>query len=202
VERKIKPTDADLTAQVTALRGARAKAVMLTTTPTQTASALGVAQASGFDGTFVGSNPSFSPALLNGPVKDALQKRLLVVNSIAPFSGREPGPTQVRNAFLAKFPNQPKTQYVMYGYAQGALMAKLLGATCNNLTRAGLLAAFRGMRDVRTEGLVAPLDYSTPGTIPARQTYIMRPDAGVEGGLAQVQDLFAAPLAATYKPAR
>ena len=45
VEHKIKPTDADLTGQVTALRGAGAKFVLLTTTPAQTASAVAVAEA-------------------------------------------------------------------------------------------------------------------------------------------------------------
>ena len=45
----------------------------------------------------------------------------------------------------------------------------------------------------------APLDFSKPGAIPARQSYILRPDASAAGGQTQVQDLFAAPLATSYK---
>jgi len=201
LEHKIKPTDTDLTAQVTALKAAGAKAVLLTVTPAQTASAVGVAEASGFDATFMASSPAFSTALLSGPAKAALEKRLLVATSIAPFSSASNGPAEVRKAFLAKYPDQVKSQYTMYGYAQGQIMAKVLDAACKNgsLTRAGLLKAFQSLKDVQTAGLVAPLDFSKPGAIPARQSYILRPDASAAGGQTQVQDLFAAPLATSYK---
>jgi ABC-type branched-subunit amino acid transport system substrate-binding protein len=201
VEQKIKPTDTDLTAQVTALRTAGVKFVLLTNTPAQTASAVGVAEASGYDATFLASNPAFSPALLTGAVKGALAKRLFLVTSIATFTSDQPGPTQVRNAFLAKYPDQLKTQYVMYGYAQGQIMAQILDAACKSkaLTRAGMLAAFQSLKDVRTDGLVAPLDYSRPGQIPARQVYVERPDPAAPGGVTQVETLFAAPFALAYQ---
>ncbi len=44
------------------------------------------------------------------------------------------------------------------------------------------------------------LNYSKPGQIPARQVYLVRPDAKAAGGLAQVQALFAAPFATAYQP--
>jgi ABC-type branched-subunit amino acid transport system substrate-binding protein len=203
VEHKVKPTDADLTGQVTALRGAGVEFVLLTTTPPQTASAVAVAEASGFDATFLGSNPTFSPALLASPAKTALEKRLLVSTSVAPFSSDEAGPTQVRKAFLAKHPDQVKSTFVMYGYAQGEIMSRILETACQNnaLTRAGLLEAFQSLKDVQTNGLVSPLDYSRPGQIPARESYVVRPDAGADGGLTQLQGLFAAPSAAIYQPA-
>jgi ABC-type branched-subunit amino acid transport system substrate-binding protein len=203
VEHKIKPTDTDLTGQVSALRAAGVKFVLLTTTPAQTASAVAVAGASGFDATFLGSNPTFSPALLTSPAKTALEKRLLVSTSVAPFSSGDAGPAEVRQAFLAKHPDQVKSAFVMYGYAQGEIMARILDTACQNnaLTRAGLLEAFQSLKDVQTNGLVAPLDYSKPGQIPARQSYIVRPDASADGGLAQVQGLFAAPFATSYQPA-
>ena len=202
VEHKIKPTDADLTAQVTALRAAGAKAVLLTTTPPQTASAVAVAEASGFDATFLASFPSFSPALLKSPARAALEKKLLLATSIAPVSATSAGPAAVRTALAARYPDQPKTSFVIYGYAQGQIMAKVLDAACKNgaLTRDGLLTAFQSLADVQTDGLVAPLNYSKPGQIPARQTYILRPDAGAVGGLSQVQDLFESTLATSYQP--
>jgi ABC-type branched-subunit amino acid transport system substrate-binding protein len=204
VEHKIKPTDADLTGQVTALRGAGVDFVLLTTTPAQTASAVGVAAASGYGATFLGSNPAFSPALLRSPAKSALEQRLLVTTSIAPFSSIDPGPSYVRDAFLAKYPDQLKTAFVMYGYAQGEIMANILATACKNkaLTRAGLLRAFQSLQDVRTSGLVPALDYSKPGQIPSRQVYLVRPDATAAGGLTQVQAMFAAPFATTYQQSR
>jgi ABC-type branched-subunit amino acid transport system substrate-binding protein len=200
VEQKIKPTDTDLTTQVTALRGAGVKFVLLTTTPAQTASAVAVAEASGYDATFLGSNPSFSGALLAGPARAALEKRLLVSTSLAPFSSEEAGPARVRKAFLAKYPDQLKSGFVMYGYAQGQIMAQVLTTACQKgeLTRAGLLRAFQSLENVRTDGLIAPLDYSRPGQIPARQVRLVRPDAAAPGGLTEVEGLFVAPLATSY----
>src|SRR5436190_11780430 len=176
---KIKPTDADLTAQVTALKAAGAKAVLLTVAPAQTASAVGVAAASGYAVPFVANAPSFSTALLTSPAKAALEKQLLVATSIAPFNSTASGPTQVRTSFLAKYPDATKLQYALFGYAQAQIMGRILDNACknNDLSRAGLLKSFQSLKDVSTDGLLAPLDYSKPGQIPARQTYILRPDS-------------------------
>jgi ABC-type branched-subunit amino acid transport system substrate-binding protein len=203
VEQKIKSTDTDLTGQVTALRTAGVKAVLLTTTPSQTASAVGVAAASGFNPTFLASNPAFSPLLLSTPAKAALEKNLLLATSTAPFSSTAAGPTRVRDAFGGKFADQPKSTYVMYGYAQGEIMARILDAACRAgaLTRPGLLTAFRTLENVQTDGLVPPLDYRKSGEIPARQIYLARPDSAAAGGLTQVQGLFDTPLGTGYQRA-
>src|SRR5256886_4929797 len=201
---KIKPTTADLTAQVTALKSAGAKAILLTVAPAQTASAVGVAAASRYAAPFVANAPSFSTALLATAAKPALEKQLYISTSIAPFSSAANGPTTVRNAFLAKYPDATKIQYAMFGYAQAQIMATILETACknNDLTRAGLLKAFQSQTNVSTDGLIAPLDFSKPGGIPARQTYILKPDSAAAGGLTQVQDLFSAPLAQSYTPSK
>ena len=201
VEHKIKPTDADLTAQVAALRKDGVKVVLLTTTPAQTASAVAVAEAGGYDATFVGSNPAFSPALLKSPARAALEKRLLIATSIAPFSATGAGPAEVRASFVAAFPDQPKTNWVMYGYAQGEVMAQILAAACRDgaLTRPGLLKAFQSLNNVDTAGLLPPLDYGKPGKIPARQVYIVKPDSSIDGGQRIAEEFFAAPLAKQYQ---
>jgi ABC-type branched-subunit amino acid transport system substrate-binding protein len=199
-EQKVQPTDEDLTAQVTALDQAGAKVVLLTTTPPQTASAVSIAQANGLDMTFVGSNPSFSPALLASPAAAALQESYLMVSSIAPYTGDDAGPKAVRDAFSASFAGETPTHFVLYGYAQGELMAQILETACANgsLTREGLLAAFQSLSNVDTEGLVAPMDFSSPGQPSAREVLILRPDAAVDGGLSVVEELFASPLATDF----
>ncbi|OLE21665.1 MAG: hypothetical protein AUG44_26900 [Actinobacteria bacterium 13_1_20CM_3_71_11] len=201
VEQKIKPADADLTAQVTALKAAGVKAVLLTTSPAQAGNAVQVSEAAGFAVPFVGSNPTFSPALLAGPAKAALEKRFLVVASVAPFASTQPGPTKVRDAFKTAYPKDPKSGFITYGYAQQAVLAQTLQAACKkgDLTRAGLLAAFHGLGKVETDGLLPTLDYGKTGAIPTRQTRILKPDATVEGGLAQVQDLAADDFAIEYQ---
>jgi ABC-type branched-subunit amino acid transport system substrate-binding protein len=206
VDTKIKGTDTDLTAQVTALHSQGVKYVLVSDSPAQTASAVSVAEANGFDMTFVGSNPSFSPALLAGPVKAALEKRFYVVASTAPYASSEAGPSKLRTDLAAKFPDQASkaSAFVVYGYGQGIIMNKILAAACKNgaLTRDGLLTAFHSLTTVETDGLIATLDYSKPGQIPARQVYVVQPDSTVPGGLRQVQGLFVAPFAATYTPAK
>jgi ABC-type branched-subunit amino acid transport system substrate-binding protein len=199
--QKVQPTDSDLTAAVTAVDDAGANVVLLTTTPPQAASAVAVAQASGLDLTFVGSNPSFSPALLNSPAADALQASYLMVSSIAPYASDAPGPAAVRDAFATEFAGETPTHFVMYGYAQGELMAQILETACENgaLTRAGLQDAFQSLENVDTQGLMAPMDFSEPGQPPAREVLILRPDATVDGGLTEVQGLFASPLATDYQ---
>ena len=66
---------------------------------------------------------------------------------------------------------------MIYGYAQGEMMAQILETACENgaLTREGLLEAFQSLDDVETEGLVAPLDFSEPGQPPAREVLILSP---------------------------
>jgi len=203
VEQKVKPTDADLTAQVTALKAAGVRAVLLTTSSAQTGNAVSVAATSGFDVTFLGSNPTFSGALLAGPARNAVLKHLLVVQTNAPFGSAEPGPTEVREAFKSTFPDAPKSGYVLYSYAQQQIMASALEAACasGDLTRAGLAKAFQSLSSVQTNGLLPTLDYSKQGGIPTRETRILKPSASVEGGLEEVQGPSTDPFASTYQPA-
>ena len=198
--QQIQPTASDLTAQVTALDKAGAEVVLLTTTPTQAASAVGVAAANGTNQLFVGSNPTYSPALMKTAAAGALQKSFKVVQSFAPFASNDPGPTSVRTAFTANFPNATPSAFVNYGYAQGELMAQVLDTACanNDLTRKGLLEAFQSTKAFDSKGLVAPMDFSRPGQPPAREVMVLKPDPGVAGTLAVEAPLFASKLAVKY----
>jgi ABC-type branched-subunit amino acid transport system substrate-binding protein len=199
--QKVQPTDEDLTAAVTTLEDAGAGVVLLTTTPPQTASAVSVAQANGLDLTFMGSNPTFSPALLASPAAESLQSSYLAVSSVAPYVSDAAGPTAVREAFAGEFAGETPTQFVLYGYAQGELMAQILEGACDagQLTRPGLRDAFQSLDDVDTEGLVAPMDFSEPGQPPATEVHILQPDASADGGLTEVEGLFASPLATEFR---
>jgi len=201
VEQKIKPTDADLTAQITALKAAGVKAILLTTSPAQTGNALQVANASQLDVPFVASNPAFSVSLVTGAARPLAEKNLFVSGSVAPFNATQPGPTRVREAFNTAYPKDPKTFFTVFGYAQQVVLAQSLEAACEkgDLTRAGLVNAFHGLGDkVETDGLLPTMNLKA-GAIPSRQTRILKPDAAVEGGLAQVRDLTADDFALEYQ---
>ncbi|WP_297660521.1 hypothetical protein [Pseudonocardia sp.] len=49
---------------------------------------------------------------------------------------------------------------------------------------------------MKTDDLVAELDYSSPGAPPARGVYVAEVDAKAEGGLTEVAPLYTAPDAA------
>jgi hypothetical protein len=160
-----------------------------------------IAQANGLEMTYVGSNPTFSPALLASSAVRALQASHLMASSIAPYASDAAGPTRVREAFSISFADQTPTHFVLYGFAQGELMAQILETACasGTLMRDGRLAAFQSLSDVETEGLVAPMDFSKPGQPSALDVVILEPDADVEGGLTVVEDFFASPLAADFR---
>jgi ABC-type branched-subunit amino acid transport system substrate-binding protein len=203
-EYRVVPANTDLTEVMTTIRASGARYVLLTTTPQQTASAVTAAERLHHDAFFVGSNPAFSPALLRGPAKAALERRLVLATSVAPYAADAIGPAAVREAFVARYPKQPKTSWVMFGYAQGLVMAQLLDAACKagTLNRPGLRDALRKLDWVDARQLIPPLNYQDPSQIPTRESYIVRPDARVDGGLAMVGMPVAAPLARVYKRAK
>jgi len=160
-----------------------------------------VAESAGLDTIFMASSFSFDPSLLQAPAASALARRLLIAQSSAPYSGDAPGVSTFRDRYGTAYPNEKASAATGYGYVQGEIMGRVLGAACarGSLQRLALVKALQRVRSVDTGGLTAPLDYSTPGQPPARATYILRPDPASEAGLTQVGSLTAAAGALTYR---
>ena len=198
-EAKITSTDNDLTGIVTGMRGAGVKAIVLTTTPGQTASALAANQALGLNVPVLGNNPTFDPALLETPAAGALGN-LYVSASNAPFSSENPKAVDVTTRYKAAYPDSPRNAGITTGYTEGVVWQNVLEAACTagDLSRAGVKNALTTLTEVDSEGLVDVLDYSSPGSPPTRGVYIAQVDATVEGGLREVAPLFTSPEAETY----
>ena len=199
-EAKITSTDNDLTGIVTGLRGDGVKAIVLTTTPSQSASALAANEALGLNVPVLGNNPTFDPALLNSPAANALGN-LYVAASSPPFSSKTPKAVEVANAYKKSYPGSPLNAGVHTGYVEGMVWQAVLEKACENgdLSRAGVAEALTTLDAVNTEDLVTELDYSSPGSPPTRGVYIAKVDPAAEGGLTEVAPLFTAPEAAGYK---
>jgi len=199
-EAKITSTDNDLANIVTGLKGQGVKAIVLTTTPGQTASAMANNAALGLNVPVLGNNPTFDPALLQSPAAASLDK-LYVAASSAPFSSKTPKAVEVATAYKQKYPNSPTNAGAQAGYVEGLVWQAVLEKACQNgdLTRAGIQTALKSLTSVTTEDLVAPLDYSAPGAPPTRGVYIAKVDQAAEGGLTEVAPLFTAPEAGDYK---
>lgn len=193
-------TATDVTSQVSALKNDGVKAIMLTVTPTQTASAAAVDASIGLNVPLLGNNPVFAPQLLDTAAGPALTKLLYVAASWQPFSGTSPGSTKVRAAYTAKYPKDLPNGGVPWGYGAAVAYTAVLKKACDNgdLTRAGVQKAFRQTTNIDTDGIFPALDYSKPGDPATREVLITQPDKASAGGLKVVQDLKASDLAKKY----
>lgn len=197
---QITATATDLTSQVTSLKAKGVKAILLTTTPTQTASAVAVDAASGLNVPVVGNNPTFVPQLLKTAAGPALQKLFYLVASWDPYSGTSKGATTVRDAYKARYPKDVPNGGVDWGYGAAVAYATVLKKACANkdLSRDGIQKAFRETTNVATDGLFPALDYSSPGDPATRESLVVRADAKAAGGLTVVQPLTESSYAKSY----
>ncbi|WP_409496324.1 ABC transporter substrate-binding protein [Amycolatopsis sp. cmx-11-12] len=197
-EVKITSTDNDLTNIVTGLKGDGVKAIVLTTSPAQTGSALATNKALGLNVPVLGNNPVFDPVLLKSPAANALDKLTIVASSV-PFSADLPKAKDVAAKYKAAYKETPNGG-IPYGYAVGEVWGAVLKKACENkdLTRDGIAAALKQTTSASTGDLVAALDFSKAGTPATRQVYAATPDASAEGGVRYVKPLFEAPEAKEY----
>ncbi|SFN90977.1 ABC-type branched-chain amino acid transport system, substrate-binding protein [Geodermatophilus obscurus] len=193
IPAQIKSTDQDMSAQVTQFAAEGVDAIVLTTAPTQTASAAAVAQASGLDVPILGSNPVFAPGLLQGPSAQWLKDHLYVASPITSWDTQP----ELLEAYQAAYPNTTPSLGVVFGYAMGDVMNQVLDAACESgdLTREGVQTAFGELSDIDTGGLLVPIEAFETGVSPSTQSFILRP-ADVPGGAELVQDAFEGELSA------
>ncbi|CNF92910.1 urea ABC transporter%2C substrate-binding protein [Mycobacterium tuberculosis] len=200
VEQKIKATDNDMTAQVSALKDAGVKAILMSAGPKQSASLAGVARAKGIMVPIVASNSGFSPQLLQTPAAPALLKDFYLASAGAPISSDLPAIKKLADDYGKKYPGQPRDSAVVNGYTGAVIFTDALKKACEakDLTRDGVIAAHRSTT-AHDGGYGTPMDFSKvdePGT---RKTYILRTDAKALGGLVVERDAQESEAAETYK---
>ena len=195
-EQAIGETTADLSQQIGALKAAGAKAVMLSTTPAQTAAAVGVAAALKWDVPFMVNVVGFDTAILKSPVAAAVEKQVSVVTSVAPYTGTAAGPREVAAGFDKRYPNDEPAIYVDHGYTVAMVFLAVIEKACKNgdLTRDGVLKAFHDTNGLDTKGLTGALHYSLVGRPSSTQSYVTKVDSKVPGGLTTVEELFESEL--------
>lgn len=202
VEQKIKPTDNDMSGQVTALKKAGVKAIVISSGPRQAASLVGVAAASGFQVPVVGNNSAFAPQLLATPAGPALMKDFYVAASTLPIGAPDAAPSALAKAYAKDYPKDGLDNGVVAGYSAGKVYGEALTKACadKNLTREGIGKALLTMKSYEN-GFGITHDFSDPKAPSTRQSVIMKPDAKVPGGLKVVQSATTSKPAETYTPA-
>jgi ABC-type branched-subunit amino acid transport system substrate-binding protein len=193
-------TTSDMRHFVAAFAGApRVTAIALSTTPDQTAAALTANQQLRLNVPMIGNSAAFSPQLLFGPAAGALGN-LSVMESSVPFSAVVPRAQHVAEAYRQAGYLQLPNSGVPYGYAIGKIWGQLLKRACTNgnMSRSGIQEALLQSTNITTDGLVAHLNFTKPGSPASREASVDVPDAAALGGLREVKPLFVAPDAQGY----
>jgi ABC-type branched-subunit amino acid transport system substrate-binding protein len=185
IEAQIKSTDQDMSAQVTQFKAAGVKAIALTVAPGQTASVAAVAEAQGLDVPILGNNPVFAPGLLAGPTAAWLKSHLYVASPVSAFDAHP----DLLKSYQEAYPDVTPSLGVVVGTGMAVLMKQVLDAACENgdLTRAGVLEAFEGLKDIDTEGLVVPIRGFEKGKSPSLESFVLQP-ADVPGGAKNLEE--------------
>ncbi len=199
VGQKIKATDTDLSAQVTALRKANVKAILISAGPAQTASLVGVAASRGMKVPVVSSAPGFAPQLMKTPAEPALTAMLSIVSAIPPVSSDLPAVKKMVAAYQKAYPGSPVDSGVLSGYNAAQLMGLDLQAACKakDLSREGLIKAHRSQKAV-DNGLGTPQDFSDVKRPASFSAYIIKPDKAAVGGTVMVEDTHELPAAKEF----
>ncbi|MEU0303838.1 ABC transporter substrate-binding protein [Streptomyces sp. NPDC006175] len=199
VEQKIKPTDNDMTAQVSALKQAGVKAVVISAGPRQAASLVGVAAATGFDVPVVGNNSAYAPQLLATQAGAALQKDYYIGASTLPIGDAAAGPAKLAKAYAAQYPKDGLDNGVIAGYNAASVFGEALRKACESkdLTREGVDKALLTIKDFGADFGISH-DFSDPAAPSTRQTVVMKPDAKTPGGLKVVRPAEVAPAAESF----
>lgn len=196
---QVVPSATDLTAQVNELRSSKVSAILISAGPRQTASIAGVASASGLDVPLLANGPGFDPALLATPVGGTLAKNLYISASYEAYAGESETAKQIATAYAKAYPDGKPTIYVNYGYATASVLGEALDAACKkgDLTRKGVTDALRGL-DAVNPGVMPALDLTDPAKMSSTDSYIMRVDPKVDGGLAVVKKPFTSETAKSF----
>ena len=199
-EAKIASTDTDMTAIVTKMKADGVAAIAITTPPAALGSAALQNQSQGLNVPMIGSNPVFSPTLLEDPAVTSALSNYYQVTSYAPFGSDNPKVAEILSKLTEKTQDAPNLGTVM-GYVWGLAWGEVLQKACDNgdMTRAGVLEAKDSIDSLATEELTGPLDFSTPGAPTTRQAFITQADPEVPGGLTVVKELYESEAAKSYK---
>ncbi len=175
--------------------------VILTTGPTEAAVIIGQAAAKGYKGQFIGTSPTWNPALLKSPAAQAIQALYLQSGPWAPWGGTSAGHEAMRAALGAGFtPNDGAVAGWVWSYPLKAALEKAVEE--GDLTREGLVAAAQSLTTVDYEGMLPPEagNYAAPVDEEVfRQSLISKPDPAAPTGVTVIKELFVGDTAKSFK---
>ncbi|MGW6932195.1 ABC transporter substrate-binding protein [Lentzea sp. NPDC054927] len=190
-EQAVSETTANLTEQITALKAANAKVLVISLTPPQAAAAVGIAAQLGWTAPILVSAVSYDAAIMQSPVAPVFAKQVLIPTPLAPWSGDAEGIKDLRAGYQQRWPGEPGTINTVHGYTVAMAFVAVMEKACGkkDLTRDGILRAFHDTNGLSTKGISGELRFSLVGRPSATQSYMTKPDASVAGTLKVVEGL-------------
>ncbi|MCC5949122.1 MAG: ABC transporter substrate-binding protein [Nitriliruptoraceae bacterium] len=184
-------------AAVQQVLNAGASAVAIATGPAEVAEIIGGSLAQGYEGVFLGSVPTWNPALMDSPAAPALEAAYFHIGPWEAFDGDSDAHVAMQEALGGEFPtNDGYTFGWIWSYP---LLTALEDAAANgDLTRAGVREAASQMT-VSYEGALPDRDFSLDGTEGApRVAVISRPDTDAELNLSTLATNVTGPTADAF----
>lgn len=182
---------------------AKPDVVILTTAPTEAAVIVGqvgaAAQTSGYAPIFVGTSPTWNPALNASAAAPAFAALYFQSAPWGPWGSDTAGHKAMREALGTPSPlSDGYTAGWVWAYPLKAALEK--AAQNKDLTRAGLLAAAKSLTSVDYEGMLpaGSGNYAGGPNATVRVTQIAKPDKTAPTGVVTVQPLTAGPTAAGF----
>ncbi|GAB3427705.1 type 1 periplasmic-binding domain-containing protein [Flindersiella endophytica] len=172
--------------------------VYVTTGPSELAALVGQTAARGYKGTFVGSSPTWNPALLKTAAAPALQAMYFQAAPWGAWNASTPGHQAMRDAVGDVTPSPGYIAGWVWSYPM--LAALEAAAKSGDLTRAGVHKAAASLKSVDYEGML-PSSAGNYAGMPGsafRQTMINAIDPKSTDGVKTVADFFTGPTAKAY----
>ncbi|MEV0613108.1 ABC transporter substrate-binding protein [Nonomuraea sp. NPDC050404] len=171
--------------------------VILTTGPADAATIIGQTAAAGYKGRFIGTGPTWNPALLQSPAAPALKALYEQSAPGKPWDADTPGHKAMRDALPGVTPNDGYTSGWAWAYPMKAALDAMVAG--GDVSRKGLLAAVKTLKTVDYEGMLPPEAGNYADTTAVfRQTLINKVDDKSETGVTIVKDFYTGPTAQSY----
>lgn len=205
-EGAIIPTDeSSITSVANGIADSGADIAWVATTPGTFSSIFGQALAAGYQGTWSGPSPSWSPAYIapDSPIKDAISASFIGGTYTAGWT------TEGAESFhgMLEAAGLPLSDY----YFEGIVEAKILEAALRqayangDMTRQGVLDAAKSLDNVSFDGIAPDESYTgADNDRLQRQGYVFAPDpeglaAGTSGGRTDLATFYTSDLAANFE---
>lgn len=173
--------------------------LVISTGPAEMAAIVGGAAAEGFDGTVVGSSPTWNPALLQSAAAPAIEALYFQAGPWGPFGTDTPGHEAMREALGDVTPSDGYTAGWAWSYP---LLAALKQADEDGgITRESLVEAAKSLEEVDYEGMLpneAGKNTGEPAESAFRSSVISKVDKDAPTGVSLEQDLTTGPTAEGY----